>query len=361
MRIISNILLKVNKRIKFSQGFSLVEIALIIMVAGMIMAGYVTWIAPSAKSHSLKYLETKQKINEISEAIEKFVGAFGRLPCPALNSQAFGTRDAVTGRSFAVENMTGTNCNASFGSVPTSALGLSPDMMLDGWGRKITYSVSSSLCGPTGCTVTTYNNGAATLLTINDATSGTAISTTGAYLLISHGPAGRGAYGQSGVQLAGGVTASEDENFDNDNIYTQGIISSTYQHLSFYRNKTDLDNLIYDPNIKFVDLITCQNNSTQLAAMNTNIAYANGVQSLRGLITATQVTITRQDENSTNQTYTLNRADEAVLDLMWNLQEACYILYPSDMPTNKSCPGGATYNALENNCRCASGTWNGSC
>lgn len=353
-------LTKMKAKVKINKvlAFSLVEVAIIMMIAGLLISGYVTWIAPAGKSNAFKFIETQQKIQDINDAVEKFVSLNGRLPCPANSVTAYGTISG--GVLFSSENLTGTNCSSNAGGVPVAALGLSPDIMLDAWGRKFTYVTSSGLCGALGCTSATYNNGAAILLNITDI-SGVDISTTGAYLIMSHGPSGRGAFRQSGSQQ-GGCTTEESENCDTttNNIFRTGLISSDFQHLVFYRNKADLDNLIVDPNAKLVDLQVCLDNSTQLAAVTQANAVTN-LTSLRNVIANTSITLTRANANGDNRTQTYNSGDEAAIDVMWNLQEACYLMYPTQMPVVKACPGGATYNSGENACICNNGTWNGSC
>ncbi|MBN9543189.1 MAG: hypothetical protein J0G32_05290 [Alphaproteobacteria bacterium] len=356
-------LAKLRAKVKIYQekGFSLVEVSIILMIAGLLISGYVTWIAPAAKSNAFKFIETQQKIQDINDAVEKFVSLNGRLPCPASSTIAWG---AISGTMlYSSENLSGTNCSSNVGAVPTAVLGLSPDMMLDAWGRKFTYVTASGLCGTGGCTSSTYNNGAATLLNIKDITMpvGVDISTTGAYLVMSHGPSGRGAFRQSGSQQTG-CTTVEAENCDTttNNVYRMGAVSNNFQHLVFYRNKADLDNLLVDPNAKLIDLQTCLDNSTQLALVTQANAVTNPT-SLRNVILNTTISLVRNNANGDSRTQTYNRGDEAALDVLWHLQEACYILYPTQMPATKSCPGGGTYNATENACTCANGTWNGSC
>lgn len=354
---------KMRCKVKFNKipAFSLIEVSIIMMIAGLLISGYVNWIAPAAKSNAFKFIETQQKIKDINDTIEKFVSLNGRLPCPANPTIQWGS--VIGSQLYSAENLSGSICLSNIGSVPVSVLGLSPDFMLDAWGRKFTYVTASGLCGTGGCTSATHNNGSALLLNIRDTTLpvGNNISSSAAFLVISHGPAGRGGFRQSGSQQTG-CTSEEAENCDMtaNNIFRMGAVTNNFQHIVFYRNKSDLDYLAIDPNAKLVDIQTCLDNSTQIAAINQANAITN-LNSLRNVIANTAISLTRGNANGDNRTQIYNRGDEAALDVMWHLQEACYLLYPTQMPAVKACPGGATYNSGENACVCNSGTWNGSC
>lgn len=347
---------------KSNKAFSLFEVSVIIMIAGIIISGYIAFIVPATESDSVKYKITQERLFAISQALEKYVLTFDRLLCPALATQEYGTINAVTNIGFNAENISSNNCVSSVGSVPSAPLGLMPEMMLDGWGRKITYAVFPTLCGTSGCTASTYNQNPASLYTIATASSSSVITNTAAYVLISHGPAGRGAYTKSGNQISGSAS-DELENIDGDNNFVSTNLSQSFQHILFYRNKADLTGLASNPTATIITLADCLSNSTEFATITRNIAHVSG-GNMRSSITSTQNSVTRNNDNGSSTTYTTNFGDEAVLDIMWNLQEACYLLYPSLMPAIKSCPGGGVYqgNGLnDSGCVCPSGDWNNNC
>ena len=345
-----------------NKGFSLFEVSVIIMIAGIIISGYIAFIVPATESDSAKYKITQDRLFLISQALEKYVLTFNRLLCPALATQEYGTINSVTNIGFNSENIASNNCISSIGSVPAAQLGIMPEMMLDGWGRKITYTVFPTLCGTSGCTTSTYNQNPATLYTIGAASSASVITNTAAYVLISHGPAGRGAYTKAGTQISGSAS-DELENIDGDNNFVSTALSQNFQHILFYRNKADLVALSNNPTATIITLSDCLSNRTQLATITRNIAHVSP-GNIRSTITATQNSVTRNNDNGNSTIYTTNNGDEAVLDIMWNLQEACYLLYPSSMPATKSCPGGGVYqgNGLnDSGCVCPSGDWNNNC
>lgn len=68
-----------------AQGFMLLEVALVIMIVGIILGPILHLLAGQRqKNDVLDQLETRQNI---AEAVEGFVLATGRLPCPALHTR----------------------------------------------------------------------------------------------------------------------------------------------------------------------------------------------------------------------------------------------------------------------------------
>lgn len=76
------------------QGFMLIEIALVIMLVAIILGPILQLIAGQrSKSSVLEQLESRQKI---SEAVEGFILATGRLPCPAITPNGTEARTTNT-------------------------------------------------------------------------------------------------------------------------------------------------------------------------------------------------------------------------------------------------------------------------
>ena len=126
------------------------------------------------------------------------------------------------------------------GAVPTRALGLSFEHQFDGWGRKFMYQVSINLCGNRtstatyctpasfcivpppleNCASTNYNNNNGNLSISKIDVNGNAVSNTtisdGAYVLLSYGANGSGAYTMSGSQKSISNNSNEIENSNGD-------------------------------------------------------------------------------------------------------------------------------------------------
>jgi type II secretory pathway pseudopilin PulG len=158
--------------------------------------------------------QTKENFRRISDALVAFASLNRRLPCPAQGSDATGSVSAPVGSSAA--------CTDDAGVVPWSTLSLRKEDALDGWGRKISYRVYSGTSGFTqanGVSMTDCNTNASVTSPPplaadgkcwSDHTSSPAQFLAGkglsvddlgtpksqlAFVLISHGESGQGAYG----------------------------------------------------------------------------------------------------------------------------------------------------------------------
>lgn len=90
-----------------NKGFMLVEVALVIMLVAIILGPVLHLLSSqSRKDEVLQQLRTKQ---QISEAVEGFVLATGRLPCPATEARG-------------KESRTGDACTNSEGWLPAATL-----------------------------------------------------------------------------------------------------------------------------------------------------------------------------------------------------------------------------------------------
>ena len=134
-------------------GFSLVELAIVLLVTSLLVSGLLAPLA--AQSESRKIAETHRSLNEARDALLGYALSFGRLPCPA--------KDSATG----VEAGGGaTPCSSggsgvAVGYLPAATLGLAPSddqgYLLDAWGARLRYAVSA---GPASArNVFTDNNG----------------------------------------------------------------------------------------------------------------------------------------------------------------------------------------------------------
>lgn len=235
-------------------GFTLIELAIVLVVIGLLIGMF---------SHvGVGYLESKQreatqmKLDAVEEALVRFVAATRRLPCPADATAAAANQG--------VETMAGSNCtlNQNDGIVPWRTLGLSRQAAVDGWDNFFTFRVydnagglqslvavgemDMTACDPslaTGvlseerddCLVGTtryppayflqsrgllVKDGVVAASIVNDPTRNTVdIAPTGAaYVLISHGRNGLGAYTQAGVLRAAPTSPDELQNANNSDI-----------------------------------------------------------------------------------------------------------------------------------------------
>lgn len=352
-------------------GFSLIELAILIAVAATVAVGYLALVQPEQALKSNSTLKTLERMHAIIDALEGYRVKYGRLPCPAdpLTRSDNTNEDGSTpmpGIVFGSERLNldqtdgnvGIDCPVQSGSIPFRSMGLKPEFMFDGWNRRFTYHVSANLCGvgtdPTaendGCTPFNYAENEGDII-VSD--GGANVTDKAAYVIVSHGPNGLGAFLPSGAQLANTGGVNEQENTDGDITYVMTSGSAVYDDIVMYRTKDFVNEDATDVVSKLVTLENCIANSEQMATITKTVA----------LDINTYVTALAPHDGST-----------AILTMMWALQDECETNYGLDGTDprpewydvttglgGKKCPGedinGATYNAGDHTCDCPSGDW----
>ncbi len=226
------------------RGFTLVEISIVLLIIGILASIFALPLLGRAKLVNAQV--TQARLSVIETALSLFIAQNHRLPCPA-NGALDATNSGVTaaGTEANVDPLSPTAVcaltNQQGGVVPWKALGLSLADVTDGWGNVMTYrvddtmirpqSMNLTLCSPGGGTTLDPSstglhlrcNGACTASTFpGSCTSTSAVvagrgirvkdiagdllanpaatpSTGVAYVVISHGENGVGAYTPAGV------------------------------------------------------------------------------------------------------------------------------------------------------------------
>ena len=200
-----NILTPYSKRFA---GFSLVEMAIVILIAGIMMGAGLSLLA--VKQAAAQADVTQKHQETIKQALINYLGKNKRLPCPAIIITT--PTPHVTG----AEDRSGTSpapCAQYSGIVPYQELGLERAVALDGWENFIDYVVSPP---PTTSWLMSYNVTASPPTVTNSVSSafwpsnnagsitanvnGATISPNIVASLISHGKNGLGAINIKGVQ-----------------------------------------------------------------------------------------------------------------------------------------------------------------
>ena len=280
-------------------GFSLVEMAMVLLIVGLIVG---TSLKAGVAYISIeKRKVTSARLSAVDSALVNYVAQNRRLPCPADGAIASGNANAgVEGR------IAGVCPSVNRGVVPWVTLGIPESDAQDGWFNRITYSVPSATvivpnigftsdqaldmtnCDPAGsaprvdrpiggqnvstcvqnlvgtceknnvagCTsADNYLKGRG--IEIRDGVGGNILmdTTTGmgaAYVLISHGDNAAGAYSSSGVILpANGIAASAMENRNANNVRIQGYYIDAAQNLNA-ASATYFDDLLSRPSLNSV-------------------------------------------------------------------------------------------------------------
>jgi prepilin-type N-terminal cleavage/methylation domain-containing protein len=140
---------------KQTQGFSLLEVAIVMVIMAILITAIGIPLATQLDQQKTK--DTEKQLELIKEAIYGFAMANGRLPCPAsadsAGRESFCSADspAACGTELVVYSANG-RCFASDGFVPSATLGLAPvdanGFMLDGWAdgsavRRLRYAAAS--------------------------------------------------------------------------------------------------------------------------------------------------------------------------------------------------------------------------
>ncbi|MDQ1816782.1 type II secretion system protein [Massilia sp. CCM 9210] len=179
------------------RGFSLVEMAVVLVIVGLMIGGLLTPLAVQMEQRKIG--DTQKTMDEAREALMGFALRNGYLPCPAVSP--------VNG----LEDRNGATCRDGKrqGVLPWATLGLPK---LDSWGRAFHYSVTPA-----------YSNSQTmfTLQTARDITIGTRdargnlVAATGINdipaVIVSHGKNGAGGFGDTGVRSLDTSSTNVDE------------------------------------------------------------------------------------------------------------------------------------------------------
>ncbi|MFT6373182.1 MAG: prepilin-type N-terminal cleavage/methylation domain-containing protein [Gammaproteobacteria bacterium] len=122
-----------NSQIKNSKGFTLIEIAIVLLIA-TILLGYTVAMFP-VQQELKQYRAVNDEMDRIIDAIYAYAQVNGRLPCA----------DAA-GDGIADPN-NGAECTAWYGFLPAKTLGISGrydanNSLLDPWGNRYRYQVT---------------------------------------------------------------------------------------------------------------------------------------------------------------------------------------------------------------------------
>ncbi len=185
-----------GKRLGHTLGFTLIEMAIVLVVIGLIVSGGLVAVGPVVENARIN--ETNQKLDRIEQALIVYAVRNSCLPCPAASNATAAT--ATLGQ--AVDDApydTTTQCadaacqggTLTAGVVPWVNLGLSEADVTDSFGGRISYNVTPALTlSPSGTTSGLQREGsnypAGTIEVQNNA--GTVVTAAAAYVLISHGP-----------------------------------------------------------------------------------------------------------------------------------------------------------------------------
>lgn len=160
-----------QKNVNKQLGFTIIEIALVLIVAGSMLAFLGSALLDFQKKKRVDL--TEYRLEKIRVGLDKYLTEKGRLPCPAsflaapgtgafgreVTDTTFGTGGDCTGTAAGnrtTGNIAGTILvdgarivapdsllnRVRIGSVPVRDLDLTDETMVDGWGNRFTYAVT---------------------------------------------------------------------------------------------------------------------------------------------------------------------------------------------------------------------------
>ncbi|MFZ6766155.1 type II secretion system protein [Undibacterium sp. Di26W] len=296
------------------RGFTIIEMAVVLLIASLVLVMAINLTGSMRDTQNRQLVQTK--LSTLDTAIANYVAINKRLPCPANGTIASGALNAGV---EAPSPATGT-CNPAaqtYGVVPWVTLGLTEEDATDPWFARMTYRVDPALTqiipllmdmsncdpaatGPTGaggnclvpvapCTASAACTSASSFLNgkgldVWDGKNGAAgwasrqnnrgAGTGAAYVIISHGTTGAGAYNKNGaagplfatqqgsisipnpVPPPATLVAGNDEipNMNGQNIALPSAQLTTYRDapLNDIKTQAHFDDYLSHPTIMFV-------------------------------------------------------------------------------------------------------------
>ncbi len=198
-------------------GFSLIEVAVALMVIGLLVGSVLSLynIHMARKRDN----DTKANISTIEAALNKYVTRNGRYPRPAhrdipIGTAGFGKEAAAITLTCGTTNracVTTGAANVYVGDVPFASLGIRYTNAIDSYGAKLVYAISVPLT-----TVGTFseNAGAINVIARDDTQIYTA-PPRAHYFVYSAGPDGEGVYSLAGTLIRACGTAANGKDFEN--------------------------------------------------------------------------------------------------------------------------------------------------
>lgn len=204
-----------------TRGFSLVELAIVMAISGLLLTGLLRLYALEADKERMR--ATRERLQELRTALNVYAATHGRLPCPASPSGKSADDCAPgaappPGVAVFTPPKAGPETAVWTGAIPAEALGIPVAETVDGWRNKFTYAVAVKLAAPEALNVHPPPHGH---IAVIDAKGENLLDApeTGRYVIISHGRGGRGAWTQGGNRIPCDRRALDGLNCDGDNVF----------------------------------------------------------------------------------------------------------------------------------------------
>lgn len=230
-----------------SAGFSLVEMAMVLMIIGLLLGGLLPTLSNQMETRQIA--ETRKEMADIREVLTGFMLINGRLPCPAQATIPTGSNNAGTeatvGTACSCKGASGNDNMIAWASgvacTDTSITGVLPWVTLgtgetDAWGRRFTYRISTDFADLNSAPSATFTLSSTGVQKVYQNTADAAADinkVTTPAVFISHGKNGYGAYQQQGKKLLlpDPTPPEELENSDDDNKFISQDYSTNFDDI----------------------------------------------------------------------------------------------------------------------------------
>lgn len=214
-----------------SDGFSLVEMAIVLVIVGVLLGGLLPVL--SGQMEQQRRNETRKLMEEVRDSLLGYVMINGRLPSPACGTIPTGSSNA------GIELIPASAALCTSGAIdravlPWATLGVSET---DAWGRRLTYRVTDIFASG-------VPSGASASFTLSDTgninITGGDIASTIPVVVVSHGVKGCGAYLPTGARMKDDsittpppycTDSDQQENANGDATFVSKTTTSTFDDL----------------------------------------------------------------------------------------------------------------------------------
>jgi prepilin-type N-terminal cleavage/methylation domain-containing protein len=223
---------------KRQYGFSIIEISVVMLVVSLFLMSIIGLSPIKEQEDTLK--GNTQNIEAIEKAIQAFYRLNGYIPCPAdptlpISNPSFGLSTSCSGAAGGTADVGAAGIDqVRMGSVPTRTLSISDKYMFDVWNNRIKYVVIKELA-KSSALFSGYNTVTPKVISIVDGSSPAGVSITEsnpqqvAYILISHGKDGAGAYNYSGGGPNLPCIAGNQDTYNCASLNTSSVVPYTFR------------------------------------------------------------------------------------------------------------------------------------
>lgn len=236
--------------IKAQDGFSLIQLAIVLTVAGVLISGFLQLYKIEEKRRLMA--KTDYAIFTVTDSLSKYLSRNGRYPCPARTDRSASDEDYgeetdctdmasvdgdTCGDGYCVATQSGKRIR--IGMLPFKDLDIGREDIIDAYKNRFTYVVTEQQA------TASYveGDGVIQLLDIDDSTGGAITQNNLDMLFFSHGENGAGATRSSGVAAA---NQCDQAGMDEENCDLDGVFISDERAKSNLATGTYDDKLVYN-------------------------------------------------------------------------------------------------------------------